>query len=211
MNRSFAALILCVFCGHVAALEEPDFAVVAEVDGVEYRQYEPYLVAETVVTEGTDRDDAANAGFRRLFGYISGDNTTGAEMSQGATLEREASSTKIAMTAPVRQLPTEEGWSVAFVVPAEFDAQSVPKPTNPKVHIRKVPGELVAVLRFSGRWTDKNVTNHKRKLAEKLAGAGVQPVGETVMAFYNAPFYPPFLRRNEVMVEVGAVPSGSGT
>ncbi len=204
--KVMALLALCAVCAQAAALEEPEFVTVAEIDGVEYRQYQPYLVAETVVAEDTERDGAANDGFRRLFRYISGDNTTGTEMSQGATQEREARSTKIAMTAPVRQLPTENGWSVAFVVPSEFDAETVPRPTNPDVRIRTVPGELVAVLRFSGRWTDKNMDRHKAELAEKLAAAGVEPLGEVVMAFYNAPFYPPFLRRNEVMVAVAEVP-----
>ena len=204
--KVMALLALGTMCAQAAALEEPEYVTVAEIDGIEYSQYQPYLVAETVVAEDSERNGAANDGFRRLFRYISGDNTTGTEMSQGATQERESVSTKIAMTAPVRQLPTENGWSVAFVVPSEFDAETVPRPTNPDVRIRTVPGELVAVLRFSGRWTDKNMDRHKAELAEKLAAAGVEPLGEVVMAFYNAPFYPPFLRRNEVMVAVAEVP-----
>ena len=65
----------------------------------------------------------------------------------------------------------------------------------------------MAVLRFSGRWTDKNIDKHKAQLAEKLSAVGIQPRGEMVMAFYNAPFYPPFLRRNEVMVPQELLPS----
>ena len=84
MNRYLAAFLLCLLCAQAAALEEPKFETIAEIDGVEYRQYESYLVAETVVAQGDSRDDAANVGFRRLFGYISGDNEVQAKIAMTA-------------------------------------------------------------------------------------------------------------------------------
>lgn len=39
--------------------------------------------------------------------------------------------TKIAMTAPVAQERTPEGWTVAFVMPSEHTPKSLPKPDDP--------------------------------------------------------------------------------
>jgi hypothetical protein len=214
LGRRILALLLASAFVSSSALgyEEPAFTTVAEIGGVEYRQYRPYLVAETVVQADGDRNKAANIGFRRLVKYISGENSVQAEIAmtapvqQQATGAKSAASVKIAMTTPVRQTQDPAGWRVAFIVPSEFDEANVPQPTNPDVYIRAVPGEMMAVVRYAGRWTDSNISKHKSELIRKLSAAGIAPDSEVVTAFYNAPFSLPFLRRNEVMVPVSRVP-----
>lgn len=208
LSTMTALIISLVSSMSVRALEEPDFSVVALKDGIEYRLYAPYMVAETVVEGDLDRDEAANVGFRRLFAYISGDNEVQAEISMAAPVRQKASGTNIAMTAPVRQTPDTAGWTMAFVLPDQFNEATVPRPTDSAVAIRRVPQQLVAALRFSGRWTDSNINHHKSELSDKLSAAGLTPVGTVTMAFYNPPFSLPFLRRNEVLVEVSEAPAG---
>lgn len=92
------------------------------------------------------------------------------------------------------------------IVPSEFTLETVPMPSNPLIAIREIPGQLMAVNRYSGRWTDENQRKQQAILTAALENAGIRPVGDMVSAAYNPPFMPPFLRRNEVMIPVSKAP-----
>lgn len=206
-RQPHGVLIALLTSASVGALayEEPEFSVVATVNGIEFRRYEPYLVVETTVEE-KDRDRAVNIGFRRLFGYISGDNVVRTEVRNS---DADSTSTKIAMTVPVQQVREADGWTVSFVVPNQYEKDNVPVPIDSKVQIRPLRGGLTAVLRYSGRWSDENVAHHKAELISRLRDVGIAPRGTPVTAYYNAPFTLPFMRRNEVMVAVDNAPQGA--
>ena len=188
--------------------EAPRYAVRLRSGKVEYRQYEPYLVAETLVQDAADFDRAGNEGFRRLFRYIAGGNTSRSRIAMTAPVSQSAPSEKIAMTVPVQQTGSAAGWRVAFMLPRQYTLDTAPVPSDPRVQVVAVPGRLIAVLRYAGRWTESNYAAHRDELLQLLAMAGLQPSGEPQLARYNAPYTLPFLRRNEVSVDVDRLPDG---
>jgi len=209
-----ALLVLPVLVpgGDIAmAIEEPNFEVIEKSDDIEYRRYQPFIIAQTVVATD-ERSKANNIGFRRLFKYITGANTARQEIqmtapviqSDSVSTTAQAKGEKIAMTAPVQQSATETGWKVAFVLPLHFTMDTAPLPNSSDIELHQVHARTMAVLGFSGRWTDRNIRQHQAELMSKLEKTAVKIIGEPEFAAYNAPFRPPFMRRNEVMVEIAS-------
>jgi hypothetical protein len=210
-RRGIAAVLLgalLVSGGNAMSYEEPGYKLIYKAGDVEYRQYEPHLVAETLVQGAVDYDHAGNEGFRRLFKYITGGNTSQARIAMTAPVSQAAQGEKIAMTVPVQQAGSAEGWRIAFMMPRQYTLATAPVPTDQRIRVIEVPGRLMAVLRYSGRWTEANYTASRDELLRIIAAAGVRPVSEAQLARYNAPFSLPFLRRNEILVEVDKAPGG---
>lgn len=204
-RRSIVAFLLFLLSslsmtGNVMATEEAKYAVLEKDGQFELRQYEPCIVAETLV-EG-DFDDVGNAGFRRLFRYISGDNQTKKTISMTAPVAQEMRSEKISMTAPVTQEKKGNYWSIAFVMPAEYTMDTLPIPTDARVTLRSIPARLVAAMTYSGTWSESRYEEHKAMLDRMMSKRKLKTAGEYIYARYNPPFTPWFLRRNEVLVPV---------
>jgi hypothetical protein len=178
--------------------KEPPYTVERKADGYEVRRYEPWLVAEAEVPPGSD--DPLGTGFRMLFDYIRGANRsrTGIPMTK-PVLKEETPGETIAMTKPV--LRQEEGTKtqVAFVLPAGYTLETAPQPDNPNIRIRALPARRLAVIRFSGYASEAVVEKQRSLLAARLARDGLQSRGPIVAAYYNPPWTPPFMRRNEVL------------
>lgn len=195
----FAAVVAVLASPTAMAIEEPGYRVIEQDGSFELREYSPYLVAETRVEAGFT--EAGNIAFRRLFAYISGANTAQAKIQMTAPVTQSGGE-KIAMTAPVSQVPDQGGYRVAFMVPSQYTRETVPTPTDPAVKIREVPARLAACLRYSGRWTEERYLEHEQELHQLIKARGLVENGAPILARYNPPFMPWFLRRNEVLIPV---------
>ena len=178
------------------AIEEPDYEVVRKIDTVELRQYSPYVVAEVVLN--STADEAGNQAFPILAGYIFGKNKGEKKFAMTAPVTQTAAPVRMDMTAPVTQAAVPGGMLVQFVLPKDVTLASAPEPIDPRVQLRLVPASQWAVIRYSGTWSQSNYQEHLALLKAALDAAGVATQGEPVLARYNAPFTPWFLRRNEI-------------
>jgi len=175
------------------AYEEPNYDVVHEAEGYEVREYGDRVAAQ--VLQGANQNNA----FGQLFKYISGANQSSEKVSMTVPV---AQSEKIQMTVPVAQSVESEGGYMQFFLPSSYTIETAPQPTNPDVQIVLVGGGNFAVRTFSGRASAANFERATSKLLERLLEDGVAPISDVIRATYNGPLTPPFLRRNEVIVEI---------
>jgi hypothetical protein len=185
---------------YLMASEEPQYQVLEQSGDFEVRQYQPYIVAETLV-EG-DFTEVGNVGFRRLFDYIQGNNRKKDKIPMTAPVTQQPASEKIPMTAPVGQERVGDKWCISFVMPSSYTMATLPEPLDPRIKLTEVPGRLIAVHRYSGTWDKERYEAKERELLEFIKEKGLKVVGEPIWARYNPPFMPWFLRRNEVMIPV---------
>ncbi len=185
----------------VGNVEQPSYVSVTQDGAIEVRDYPALIVAE--VTRRGDRNSAVRAGFSPLAGYIFAKNRSGDSISMTAPVTQARD--VIAMTAPVTQTPSAAGdqtWLVRFVMPAKYTLETLPKAGGEDVRLLQVPATRRAAIRFSGVATDASIALNEKTLGEWLAARNIMVIGVPTYAYYNDPFTPGPLRRNEVMFDV---------
>lgn len=184
--------------------EEPPYAVVGEPRGAfEVRRYAPRLAAEAEVP--APGQAGRNEAFQLLFRYIAGANAGSQRVEKAGPVVVSGEAEKIAMTVPVRIAPGGKP-AMQFFLPGRYAADTAPRPLDPRVRLVMVPERTVAVLRFSGSIDDARLAQCRTELLRQVREAGWRPAGEPEEMFYDAPFTLPFLKRNEVAVQVEPSP-----
>jgi SOUL heme-binding protein len=193
------------------ANEEPKYVLLEKAEPFELRAYAPRIVAEVRVTG--DLDVASNQGFRLIAAYIFGKNQVSEKIAMTAPVGIESGdqgkSAKIAMTAPVMiednqslDKNANHQWTVSFVMPAEYTLSTLPKPLDSQVKIREVPSEKRAVITFSGFYNEDKVQEKTQALRGWMESKNLKSIGDPQFARYNPPWTLPFMRRNEIMIQV---------
>jgi hypothetical protein len=173
-------------------VDEVKYQVLAKYDDVEVRHYPRVLLA---MVEGEDMNDA----FGLLFRYISGKNESNDKMAMTVpVITDEPRGKTIAMTAPV----IRQERSMSFVMPSELSLKDLPRPLDDEVRIEEIPERVLATIRFRGYAREKDVKERTRLLLDVTKKQGLKVIGEPFQMFYNSPWTPGFMRRNEVVVEI---------
>ena len=162
--------------------ETAPYKVLIKEDNFELRQYDDYY---TAAVEGPSLN--GSNGFSQIFDYISGNN------------EEQK---KISMTTPVFNEMGNDKVTTEFVMPSAFSEETLPEPGNKKIRIKKNDTRLAASVTFSGTVNESKIRDYEKKLLDWIAKKGMDPVGNFYLARYNPPFIPPFLRRNEVLIDI---------
>lgn len=180
--------------------KEPNFTIDRKTDSYEIRMYPKYIVADYPMASSNKPD--TSSGFRELAKYIGvfGDPANATEQP-------------MAMTAPV--ITTGAGAAddpaaaarkrMSFVMPFELSRAEVPDPTNPDITVREVAAQTVAVVQFSGWYTDSKGEAYARELTRALVDDKVITPAQAdhwMVAQYHPPFTIPFMRRNEIWVPI---------
>jgi hypothetical protein len=191
-----ALVALTVLAMPSRATEEPEYQVVRALEDIEVRQYAAYTVAEVAVAGPAS--DAGSQAFPILADYIFGKNKGARKLAMTAPVTQAAAPVKLDMTAPVTQMTGPGGFLVQFTLPKGVTVDNAPEPVDARVHLRAVLPARVAVIRYTGFWSESNYQEHLAKLQAGLRAANLEWQGEPIYARYNPPFTPWFLRRNEI-------------
>ena len=180
------ALVLAGCQATRAGYESAPYQVVRADGKFEVRDYPTLKLVETRMAK---RGNGADGGFNRLFKFITGKN----EAQQ-----------KICMTTPVFMSDTDSNATMAFVMPANLKTGAVPKPTDSSVSVREQSAGRFAVLRFSGGRQAKNEAKQLERLTTWMQAQGLSSNALPVYGYFDPPWTPTFLRRNEVMLRTSS-------
>ncbi len=198
--------------------ESPTYLLETKEDNFEIRRYPDYILAQVDVE--ADFDSAIGIGFSILANYIFGGNkkrssipmttpvseepiSDSERIPMAAPVTQEVPSERIAMTVPVtEEIQEDKIHRISFTMPHKYTLESLPEPNDDRISFKEIKNQRVAVLRFSGRVKEKMAYDKIEMLRQWLDGKGFSPQSNFIVAQYNNPAVPGFLRRNEIIVEI---------
>jgi hypothetical protein len=194
-------LALWVLSGYIPTrnIAMPSYTVVEKRRDYEIRRYEAIVIAET-----RQQSIGGAGGFNELFRYISGDNVRAARIPMTAPVLKSGTGggEKIPMTAPVIKEGEGERGTIAFVMPPGAALADLPQPRSRAVTLKEVPPRTLAAVTFSGVADAAVIREKTELLLTALRRDGKTMAAAPFVALYNPPWTPPFMRRNEVLVEL---------
>ncbi len=194
-------VIWSIYSYFASRVEQAEYSVVKNEKEYEIRSYPSHIVAQTTVTGSYS--ESMNKGFTIVASYIFGANTKKQNIAMTSpVVMQEGGSEKIAMTAPVVVGNEKETRTISFGMPKSYTPDTLPTPTDERVKIVEVPAKQVAVIRFSGYRTDTRIETMEKKLLDLLSKDTIEIIGKPSYAGYNAPWTPPWMTRNEVLIEI---------
>jgi len=149
-------------------------------------RFYPSTTMAAITSSAKTYKEVGSSGFRKLAGYIFGDNKENKQ---------------IAMTAPVHMNINDSVSSMSFVMPANYTKDNLPLPNNADVIIQTTPDEYVAAITFNGFASQETIKKYTAILEKALQEKKLSYFGNFRFLGYNPP-YQLFGRRNEIIVSL---------
>jgi hypothetical protein len=149
-------------------------------------RFYPSTTMAAITSSAKTYKELGSSGFRKLAGYIFGDNKENKQ---------------IAMTAPVHMNINDSVSSMSFVMPANYTKDNLPLPNNADVIIQTTPDEYVAAITFNGFASQETIKKYTAILEKALQEKKLSYFGNFRFLGYNPP-YQLFGRRNEIIVSL---------
>ena len=184
----------------IRTADQPRYQVLNEVENIQIRHYPALLIAETTIVD--DYKNASNQGFQRLAGYIFGNNQKQQSLVMTAPVIQERQAETLAMTAPVLQQKSGTVWLMAFVLPTGYSASTAPIPNDKAITIKELPAKKVAVIRYTGSLCESGIEKNADTLINWLNQHDIKMLSPARSAAYDPPWTLPFLRLNEVHIDI---------
>ncbi len=180
--------------------DEPSYQVLTEEGPIQIRHYPSLVVAQTEVN--ANYKNASGLAFQRLAGYIFGNNKKQQAISMTAPVIQQQQAEKLAMTAPVMQQKSGAVWVMTFLLPQGYTLSTAPVPLDSAVLIQEIPDKKVATLRYTGSLSEQGIEEKSAELTDWLSQQHYQAISPPRSAAYDPPWTLPFLRRNEVHIDI---------
>lgn len=163
------------------AYQEAEYELLKKDGHVQIRLYKKAYLAK-YHSQG-NKKTAGNSAFMPLFNYI-----------------REGD---IPMTVPVIQEEVKANeWDMSFFMPSEKSIKDLAKPSDSKVKVVEFKARKMIVYKFTGSMNDRNFEKFNPRLIEYVKHNNLVIKKQPVLASYNSPFTPWFMRRSEIMYEL---------
>lgn len=199
MICSTSLLTACTVFG-IRNSEEAKYSVLYTENNIQIRQYQELLIAQTQ-SKG-DYEESSSSAFKLLAAYIFGENQSQEKIEMTIPVLQKNQSEKIEMTVPVYQQENSDAWTMTFVLPSKYTLETIPIPLNKNIELKLVPAKKVATIRYTGFINSKKIKDHADQLLSWLENNGYTSISEPYSAGYDPPWTIPFLRRNEVQIEI---------
>lgn len=167
--------------------EQPKYYVIQSEDNIEIRRYSRYITAHTTLNGRYEK--TLNLGFKTIAEYI---------------FEGNKKNMPIAMTAPVlhKQIGSNK-WQTYFFMPSQYKMSDLPEPFDKKkIQLSEFKDKKFIAIRFSGLNSKENHAKYRKILMQYIEDNNIQILPDLYYAFYNPPWTLPFLKRNEIWLEL---------
>lgn len=176
--------------------EEPEYYLIRSNGEMEIRKYSHLTLATISVPFNEDPESAETKAYQALNGYLLGKNDSGEHIDMTASLLREET-----------KLPDGDGFlTMSFILPNRFNLKNAPRPTDQRIKLHQKGAQMVACRSFNGPADEKKVQKYNSELRNWLGQySSYRAESQVKIAVYNRPQTLPFLRKNEVHIDVKTV------